>query len=336
MTWTQYPYVRAAVNSEIETLRMTSSGRACAAFRAAAAVGQLVGACAMDHKEAEHLLCDAAKQAGLPEREALSHIRRGLRCGERTPRTLPANTLRKHHKPSFGHSSTIARVPARPSKAEVDGLWAASQPVGSDPEVSAWFAHRYGADSASFLERAELWDLARAIPRDLRLPGWAWSREGIWTQTGHRLLFRLWDHTGNPVSLRARSLDPGTIPKSLAPSGFSVRGLVLADPLGAQLLAGDVPEWLEAHDIVVAEGEPDWLLWSARQRETEPEGPACFGVEAGAWCRKIADRIPAGARVALRTHCDEPGQRYAREIVTTLHGRCQVFRTKVEGEEVAK
>jgi hypothetical protein len=336
MTCTQNPYVRAAVDSEIETLRMTSSGRGCAAFRAAAAIGRFVGACAIDYKEAEHLLCDAALQTGLPEREALGHIRRGLRCGERTPRTLPADKPRDQYKPSFGHSSTIERVPARPPKAEVEALWGASQPVGSDAEVRAWFAHRFGADCASFLERAEIWHLARAMPEDLHLPRWAWSRGGPWTQTGHRILFRLWDHTGKAVSIRARCVDPARVPKSLAPAGFSVRSLVLADPLGAQLLAGDVPEWWESRDIVISEGEPDWLLWSAGQREAELQGPACLGIEAGAWCQEIADRIPDGAKIALRTHGDAAGRRYARQIVESLRGRCRVFRTKLEGEGVAK
>lgn len=337
-------YVMAAVDSEIESLRRTSSGRSCAAFRASAALGGFVGAGVLDRAYAEDFLLAAAMETGLSEREAIGHIRRGIRRGEMTPRVIQDARNREAHQSSARHQTTTAppgrapchETPARPPKSEVDALWIASQPVSSDREVGAWFAHRYRNDAGFFLEQTEVWDLARAVPGDLELPRWAWSRGGAWTQTGHRILFRLWDHTGNAVSLRARPIDPATIPKSLAPAGFSVRGLVLVDALGAQLLAGNVPEWWEAHDVVIAEGEPDWLLWSARQRETEPEGPACLGIEAGAWCREIADRIPSGARVAVRTHADAAGERYARQIVTTLRGRCQVFRTRVGGEGVAK
>jgi hypothetical protein len=338
------PYVTAAVDSEIQTLRQASSGRSCATFRAAAAVGNFVGSGEVDRMYAESLLLAAAMETGLSEREAIGHIRRGIRRGEMTPRAIPdtrhygnfQSSIRQRPTIATLERSAIEEAPARPPRAEVDALWADSRPVGSDRDVCAWFAHRYGSDAASFSERTELWDLARAIPENLHLPGWAWSRGGTWTETGHRILFRLWDRMGQAVSLRARSIDPATIPKSLAPAGYSVRGLVLADPLGAQLLAGTVPEWWEAHDVVIAEGEPDWLLWAARQRDSEPQGPACFGIDAGAWCRKIADRVPDGARVAVRTHADAAGARYARQIVTTLRGRCQVFRAKMEGEGVAK
>lgn len=337
MTWTRDAYLHAALDAELGSLRKISSGRACAAFRAAAAIGGLVGAGAIIREKAEDLLLDAALDTGLPEHEARGHIRRGLSCGERTPRVLPAN--RPHEpcsRPSFHSPLRIGQHPARPPKAEVDTLWSASVPVGSDHEVVQWFRRRYGGRVSSFLEQTEVRDLARVVPRDLRLPRWAWSRTGSWAQTGHRLLFRLWDHTGNAISLRARSLDAATTPKSLAPCGFSVRGLVLADPLGAELLACDVSQWCAAPDVVVAEGEPDWLLWSARPQDAETQSPTCFGVEAGAWCQEIADRIPEGARVAVRTHHDEPGERYARQIVTSLRGRCQVFRSSVEEEGASK
>ncbi|TPW16876.1 MAG: Uncharacterized protein FD129_589, partial [bacterium] len=179
------------------------------------------------------------------------------------------------------------------------------------------------------------WDLARALPSDQRLPRWASCRGGLWIETGHRVIFRLTEEAGQAVSLRARCTDPSTTPKSLAPAGFSVKGLVLADPLGIQLLSGVVPDWWEPRDVVISEGEPDWLTWSTRQRESDEQGPACLGVEAGAWSKQIADRIPDGCRVVIRTHHDEPGERYARQIVTTLQGRCQVFRSR-PGEEVSR
>jgi len=337
MTRIRDAYVHAALDAELGSLRNTSSGRACAAFRAAAAIGQLVGASAIAHEEAENLLLSAALDTGLSEREARGHIRRGLLCGERTPRVLPTkHPHERSYRPSPHCSLSIEQHLARPPKVEVDALWSASASVGQDHEVAQWFRRRYGGRAPSFLEQAEACDLARVIPRGLRLPGWAWSQSGSWAQTGHRLLFRLWDHAGNAVSLRARCLNTATIPKSLAPCGFSVRGLVLADPIAVRLLAGDVALCCETLDVVIAEGEPDWLLWLARPRDTQTQRPACFAVEAGAWCQQIADRIPDGARVAIRTHCDEPGERYARQIVATLRRRCQVFRSRAEERGASK
>jgi hypothetical protein len=339
------PYVRAAIDSETATLCRSSSGRrACATFRAAAALGNLVGAGELDRADTECLLLAAALQTGLPEREAIHHVRRGIRHGEKTPRSVPDPRPGERFDASTRHPFAIAppnlitteESPARPPNPEVEALWTASQPVISDPETVTWFARRYAERAASFLEHAELWDLVRAIPRNVRSPRWAWSCAGSWIQTGHRLLFRLWDHDGEGVSVRARCLDPLTVPKSLAPSGFSTKGMVLADPLGVQLLAGHVPEWWEQHEVVIAEGEPDWLLWAAEQRETNLQGPVVLGVESGAWSQRIADRIPDRARIALRVHHDPPGESYASQIAGSLHGRCQIFRSKVGKEGASK
>ncbi len=337
------PYVEAAVDSEIQTLRRTSSGRACATFKAAAAIGGFVGAGEVDKSAAERTLLHAALETGLPEREAMGHIRRGILCGQKTPRNVPPAMFHRNIKtvehyrprPATPPRTEIEEKPTRPSQDEIENLWNASLPVGSDPEATAWFAHRY-ADTATWsLQQAKLWDLARAIPSDHRVPRWARSRGGPWTYTGHRIIFRLWDHTGQAASLRARCIDPTTTPKSLAPAGFSVKGLVLADPLGQQLLGGVCPTWWQPREIVVAEGEPDWLLWALRQREWEPQGPACLGIESGAWSPQIADRIPTGARLVIRTHHDEPGERYARQIATSLGGRCRILRSSA-GEGVPR
>jgi hypothetical protein len=338
------PYVRAAIDSEANTLRRSSSGRACATFRAAAALGNLIASGELDRAEAESLLVAAALETGLPMREALHHVRRGICHGEKTPRSVPdarpgsrldVSVCRPHEIATAG-AITTGESPPRPSKTEVDALWAMSSPVGSDPDAAAWFTRRYAEHAITFLEHAELWDLARVIPRVVRLPRWAWSHGGSWVQTGHRLLFRLWDHNGRALSVRARCLEPTITPKSLAAAGFSVKGLVLADPLGVQLLAGHVPHWWERHEVVIAEGEPDWLIWAAVQRETDPQGPAVLGVEAGVWCQQIADRILGGTRVALRVHHDAPGEVYARQIAGSLSRRCQIFRSKVAEEGASK
>ena len=323
-------YVQAAVDSELEALRHTSSGRACRTFRAAAALGRFVAGGHLDPGDAEDLVLAAALDAGLGRGEALGHIRRGLRRGAMTPRSVPpAHTGRF---PAL-HSAAVTapdRLPLtgpspRPPKDEVAVVWDASSPAGCDPDVESWFQLRYGDYARRFLDAVELHDLCRALRPSQDLPRWAWSRAGGWTRSGHRIVFRLWDHTGDAASLRARSIRPDATPKSLAPSGFSVRGLVLADPLAVQLLSGFVPKWWRPRDIVVLEGEPDWLLWCGRQRECEEQGPAVFGIESGAWTPRLASRIPDGSRVAVRTHADEPGVEYTRRIAATLRDRCQIF-----------
>lgn len=356
-------YVQAAIASEIELLRGVSSGRACATFRAAAAVGGFVGSGEADRADAEGLLLAAAMETGLPRSEAIGHVRRGIRRGEKTPRCIPDD----RHNAAFRLSSSRRTWPeskdrdaredslARPPQAEVAALWAASQPVGSDSGVAEWFRNRYhspglpsatpagpSGDPAGFcyryrpsvtIERVELWDLARAIPANLDLPPWARSRGGPWTQSRHRALFRLWDAEGRAVSLRARCIDPAITPKSLAPAGFAVKGLVLADPLAAQLLAGAVPEWWDPQEIIVSEGEVDFVTWAARQRESEPQGPATLAVESGSWSAAIAARIPDGSSVVIRSHHDPAGRHYAEQIADSLRGRCRLYRSLPEAED---
>ena len=385
-------YVRAAIDSELDSLRCSSSGRRCAAFRASAAIGGFVGCGAIDRSDAETLLLSAALETGLSEREAISHIQRGLDRGEMTPRSLPAACVGDHPLFSPSHQATKTAVdPAvaaqslpRPPRAEIEALWNASVPISSDPEVAGWFCYRFclpeerpatergqsgdggelcyqfrdqlcyrprDAQEAVFpitssdseelcyryrpsrvVEHIELWDLARAIPENLKLPRWAWSRGGSWTRTGHRILFRLWDHNGHAASVRVRCIDPTAALKSLAPCGFSVKGLVLADPLGVQFLSGPVPDWWMPRVVIISEGEVDWGTWVGRQGDAEAQGPACFGIEAGSWTPRIAHRIPDGSSVVLRTDHDEPGERYAAQIASTLRGRCRLFRSLPEGE----
>jgi len=329
MTWTRDAYLRAAVNTEIEVLGQTSSGRARAAFRAAAAIGGFVAAGAIAHDEAEELLLGAALDTGLPEREARRHIQRGLLCGEKTPRVLPQDAPQEPSTiPLLKPAATPSQHSQRPPKVEVDALWSASAPVGSDGDVVDWFHRRFGDAGEYLISQTEADDLARAIPHELPLPRWAWSRAGSWIDTGHRLLFRLWDDAGEAVSLRARCLDPDSQPKSLAPCGFSVRGLVLANPAAARLLSEDAWQGDEAPGVIITEGEPDWLVWAALPGEANPTAATCFGIEAGAWCQAIADRIPTGAEVVIRTHADQAGEAYARQIVDTLLERCELFRSR--------
>jgi hypothetical protein len=296
------------VTARLGALRSASEGgRAVELFKHAAALGGLVGAGVLDESEAEDLLLEAALHTGLDRSEASTHIRRGLRRGKENPRVLRART-------------ESARRDSPPPRAEVESLWRSSRPVTENAGIAAWLASR-GLDPSA----VELWDLARALP-SAGLPPWARTRQGNWIETGHRVVLRLWNAKGDVASLRARCVLPGSEgPKSLAPSGYAVRGLVLTDPLGAQILAGADLAWWKP-EVVISEGEPDFLTWATRQPDAGEQGPAVFGVEAGGWTQSIADRIPDGARVAVRTHADGAGSGYADRISATLRGRCSVFR----------
>ncbi|MGQ0572750.1 MAG: bifunctional DNA primase/polymerase, partial [Pseudonocardia sp.] len=89
-------YVSAIVRAELQ--RVTGAGRGghnAAVFTAARALGQLVGAGALDRAAAEHDLTDAARHiVGGPcdctARDVAATIRSGLDHGARRPRRLPA------------------------------------------------------------------------------------------------------------------------------------------------------------------------------------------------------------------------------------------------------
>ena len=77
------------------------------------------------------------------------------------------------------------------------------------------------------------------------------------------------------------------------------------------------------------------MLFRSPGLDAEAQGPACFGIESGAWSPQIADRVPTEASVVIRTHHDEPGERYAQQIASSLRGRCRIFRSSV-GEEASR
>jgi hypothetical protein len=148
-----------------------------------------------------------------------------------------------------------------------------------------------------------------------------------WSVTGHRLIVRMFDGHGCLASVRARALiaKPDGA-KELAPAGHAAAGLVLADPLAVQVLRSGPPPWWTDPSVVVSEGTPDWLSWASRQPDGHEQGPAYLGTGSGFWSADIAARIPDDARVVLRTHHDEAGDRFARQVLTSLSGRCRVFR----------
>jgi hypothetical protein len=109
----------------------------------------------------------------------------------------------------------------------------------------------------------------------------------------------------------------------MAANGFGRAGLVMANAVASHLLAYPVSED-PGRSLVIEEGETDWLtgcLAWARANER-----AIFGVTSGAWTHDLAQRIPRGARVTIRTDNDAAGDALANKIAKTLHGRCTVLR----------
>ena len=84
-------YVRAAVEGELGRVLSAADGsRNETLNRAAFALGQFVGAGALDRGDAEARLLRAARAAGLDDGEAVKTINSGLNAGELQPREAPS------------------------------------------------------------------------------------------------------------------------------------------------------------------------------------------------------------------------------------------------------
>lgn len=201
---------------------------------------------------------------------------------------------------------------AYPDQAEVAALWDACLPVDHDDQAVAYLLKR--ALDPALVAR---FDLARVLPLDTPTPPWSRLGRHSWAQSGHRLLFPMVDAHGHVRSLRASLLgDPiNGLPKRIAPAGKASSGLVLACPQARHLLAADhhAPA-----DVVVAEGEFDFLTWALRLRGLPT---AVFGVVACAWSDSLAARIPDRSSLFLRTHQDAAGDKYAAAIRASLAPR---------------
>lgn len=315
-------FTRAVVARVEADLASTKGGRSLATFRSAASLGNLVGAGLLDRDSAEALLMAAARSTGLSAPRASGSVRRGLRAGEATPVLVESRPGEPVRLPP--PVSAPPPLPTYPSKSEVENLWSCAFDVTTDDETVAWLLGRSLDPDA-----VALWDLARALPRAAIVPTWANAGTAPWTESGHRLLLRLFDIDGHHRSVRARFVRSGAPKlKSLAPSGFSTSGLVLACPLAVQLLRGADLSWWGRRDFIVVEGEPDFLTRATQQPDADSEGPAVFGVGSGSWTPVHAARIPADSRIVVRTHDDDAGDRYAAAIAQSLAGRCRVLRPR--------
>lgn len=214
-----------------------------------------------------------------------------------------------------------AALPQRLPVDEVRDLWRRCVPVTADPAVSAYLAGRH--DGAIDPAMVAALDLARALPADLRdLPRWARFKGQPWTESGHRLIVRCWeadaDNAGRlrVAGLHARNVLPGCDPSDKAawPAGASAAGLLFAT--GPDPTAHGLPL------VELAEGVPDWLRL-ALTRAALPKGnrPAVWGVVNGSADPAVAAAVPEGWPVAIRTHADDSGDKYAEQWRQLLAAR---------------
>ncbi len=281
------------------------------------------------------------RQWGKGDHEASSTVRqwyaeRGW-CEAWTGGVHPLSTP-VHPRPRVHQASPVEPPPARPPAAEVAELWARCVPVVADAEVAAWLAGR--DDGAIDPELVAALDLARALPADLaKLPRWARYKGKPWTQSGHRVVVQVWeadpDNAGllRVAGLHARNILPkciaenaddcptpgrcGKHDKAGWPSGAQAVRLIFAttaDPRGGLQL------------VELAEGVPDWLRL-ALDRAARPERSAVWGVTAGSASPELAELVPAGWPVVVRTHDDDAGNKYAEAWRKLLAARgCKLYR----------
>lgn len=234
----------------------------------------------------------------------------------------------------FAPATELLRLPSLPKRDyppadEVGALWDAAGHVIDDPEASAYLESREISPA-----RTTDSDLVRVLAPGVELPRWARFRgerkeSRSWPELGFRLIMPAYDRLGTLRSVRAWRIGGNAgDPKRVPPAGYKATGLVLACTLARQMLeAGAVPAWWPERApfrVIVTEGEPDCLTWATRFPDADATAPAVLGVVSGSWSAELADRVPSGARVIVRTHRDAPGDRYARQVVDSLGRRCDV------------
>lgn len=212
-----------------------------------------------------------------------------------------------------------------PPAQEVALLWSACVPVTDDAEIVALLRSRQ-IDPVAVARTAAAASLHPLTTR-ASIPSWArfkgrLERAALWTETGHRLILPVFDHDGAMRSVRAwLVVENALLPKRVPPRGHRASGLVLANERARRWLRGET----KPSQIVVCEGEPDFLLRSSRN-ETE----CIIGVGSGSWTERFAERVPYGSEVAILTHRDPAGERYAEAIKASVESRARVTRWESE------
>ena len=210
-------------------------------------------------------------------------------------------------------------------KPELDALWVAASGTPLDSPCRTWLDMRK-LDKKVVLDL----DLARSLPDEADAVPWAKRWRG-----GHRLLLPVHGSTGDMESLRGRwvllkepkTAKGDTLGKAMPPKWGSgtMSGVVLANPVAVKMLRAGFDEPIT---LIVVEGEPDYLTWAT----TRPD-LAVIGIWPGAWTQDIADRVPDGSTIIVRTDHDESGVRYAAKVVATLGSRVTLLRSKPDEDD---
>ena len=200
-------------------------------------------------------------------------------------------------------------------------LWESCIPVLKDDEVLSWL-HACEIDPDAVTP-----NLARVLPRDLQLPGWACYGTQPWNAVGYRLILPLYSARGVLESVYARALRPvvvGTIRTGQSfPVVSGVAGRVMANEIALRLL--ETARWpgdSTWRTVIVTGGAVDFLEWSTAVRG---QGPAVLGIVPGSWTEAIANRIPDGTRIVVRAHRNPIAGRYAHRVQEALASRCEVI-----------
>jgi hypothetical protein len=206
-----------------------------------------------------------------------------------------------------------------PDKAEVEALWSACTTTEESADVVAYLRARSLSP-----ELVDARELARALPEQGALPVWARYRGGnpvsrTWRELGYKLIFPMYDASGDLRSVRAGRVVDGDGPKRLPPGRHKASELVMADAFGRAMLRGE----FKPYRLTIVEGEPDFLTRAIVMND--PHG-ATIGIVSGSWTKAFAERVPLGCRVYLRTDVDDAGNRYAQEIEATLRRRAFLWR----------
>lgn len=232
---------------------------------------------------------------------------------------LEAPSERERHAPIPRRPPREAPPPTYPDASEVTAVWESAEHVTCDAAAARYLAGRR-------IDPEQVWrrDLARVLTSSS--PSYRWMRFGSrsWLGAGYRMVVPVYNARGVMRALRAWRLD-GRGPKRVAPAGGSTSGLVMADIWGVGMLRGEG----QACDVLIAEGEPDYVLAASRWRLLASRPTATLGVVSGSWTREIASRVPDGATVMIATHEDEAGDRYARDIAATLDERYKIERAEL-------
>lgn len=235
---------------------------------------------------------------------------------DRAPWAKPSRPAPKPERYEGPWSATVRRV------------WNDCVPVGDDPEVRAFLDARGIA-----IDRVELGDLARALPRRPSLT-WHFAIGGkSWLETGHKLVLPCWSPTGELAALHARCIVEHA-QKTLWPIGTRVRGVTFANDVALLVLRGEPLPWW-SRNVAIVEGATDFLALATQASDADELAPAVLGLAAGTWSPELAARVPDGALALIATDDDEAGDRYAETVADDLEGRCVLRRWKRHGQAAA-